>query len=50
MDKIDILTFLWFIANHDQEDILDLELEGLVNEWELITDEIVQVYVERRVE
>lgn len=50
MDKIDILAFLWFIANHDTDDVLDLELEGMVEAWEQINDDIVRYYAERRVE
>jgi hypothetical protein len=44
MNKIDILTFIWFIAHHDGEDIQAMEIEDLIKEWEETEATITAVY------
>ena len=47
MSQIDIITFLWFIANHKQEDILIMQLEGLIKSWDTIRDQVEDIYVDK---
>ena len=42
-----MITFMWFIANNSQEDILDLGLRGLVDKWEAMQDLVEQRYIDR---